>query len=74
MKKQSILYASAVSIALVASGAHAADADQQFGANPNLPEPQRGLLPNMTIPEPAPWDGENPPCPTATRSPRLPPT
>tara|TARA_B100002049_G_scaffold232939_1_gene212839 strand:- start:897 stop:2243 length:1347 start_codon:yes stop_codon:yes gene_type:complete len=63
MKKQSILYASAVSIALVASGAHAADADQQFGANPNLPEPQRGLLPNMTIPEPAPWDGEKPTVP-----------
>lgn len=63
MKTQRILYASAFSLALLAGGANAADSEQQFGANPNLPEPQRGLLPNMTIPEPAPWDGEKPSVP-----------
>ncbi|WP_423824161.1 PQQ-dependent sugar dehydrogenase [Salinisphaera sp. SPP-AMP-43] len=63
MKTQGILYASALSLALVAGGAQAADSEQQFGPNPNLPEPQRGLLPNMTIPEPADWGDQKPTVP-----------
>lgn len=63
MKTYNILYATALSVLLTAGGANAADSDQQFGANPNLPEPQRGLLPNMTIPEPAPWGDQKPTVP-----------
>ncbi|ROO25562.1 PQQ-dependent sugar dehydrogenase [Salinisphaera orenii] len=63
MKTQGILYATALSILLTAGTAHAADSEQQFGPNPNLPEPQRGLLPNMTIPEPAPWGDAKPTVP-----------
>ena len=35
----------------------------QYGANPNLPEPRRGLLPDMRIALPAAWDGELPAVP-----------
>ncbi|MES1950493.1 L-sorbosone dehydrogenase [Salinisphaera sp. S4-8] len=63
MKTQAILYSTAVAMALAAGSMQAADTAQQFGPNPNLPEPQRGLLPNMTIPEPAPWGDEKPTVP-----------
>src|SRR5690606_26219170 len=36
---------------------------QQYGANPELPEPTRGLLPSMTIAEPAPWGDLQPQVP-----------
>ncbi len=36
---------------------------EQYGANPTLPEPQRGLLPSMTIAEPTPWGNEIPTVP-----------
>ncbi|HEY8613108.1 MAG TPA: sorbosone dehydrogenase family protein [Roseomonas sp.] len=36
---------------------------QQHGANPNLPGPYRGLLPDMTIPRPAAWGNERPTVP-----------
>src|SRR5690554_3326568 len=35
----------------------------QYGPDPMLPDPQRGLLPDMNISEPAPWDGEQPTVP-----------
>lgn len=35
----------------------------QFGANPELPEPSRGLLPNMTISRPAQWGNDVPTVP-----------
>ncbi|MBM6584179.1 sorbosone dehydrogenase family protein [Microvirga sp. BT689] len=35
----------------------------QYGANPNLPEPQRGLLPSMKIPRPAKWGNDLPKVP-----------
>lgn len=35
----------------------------QYGANPELPEPKRGLLPNMTIAEPAEWGDRLPTVP-----------
>lgn len=38
-------------------------APPQYGANPELPEPQRGLLPDMTVPEPAPWGDHKPTVP-----------
>ncbi|WP_179589796.1 PQQ-dependent sugar dehydrogenase [Pigmentiphaga litoralis] len=36
----------------------------QVGADPQLPEPQRGLLPNMVIAKPAPWGDKVPVVPT----------
>ena len=38
-------------------------AEPQYGANPNLPEPQRGLLPAMTVPTPASWGDDLPTVP-----------
>jgi glucose/arabinose dehydrogenase len=35
----------------------------QRGPNPDLPEPRRGLLPDMTIPRPAAWGDERPAVP-----------
>lgn len=35
----------------------------QHGANPELPAPQRGLLPDMTIPRPAGWGEQRPTVP-----------
>lgn len=35
----------------------------RYGANPDLPEPQRGLLPTMTIPRPASFGDELPAVP-----------
>ncbi|MBU8539227.1 PQQ-dependent sugar dehydrogenase [Falsiroseomonas tokyonensis] len=35
----------------------------QRGANPQMPEPERGLLPNMTIPRPVGWGNEVPTVP-----------
>lgn len=35
----------------------------QFGPNPQLPQPDRGLLPNMTIAEPARWGDQQPTVP-----------
>ena len=36
---------------------------RQFGPNPTLPEKQRGLLPNMTIADPAGWGDRRPVVP-----------
>lgn len=38
-------------------------APEQYGANPHLPAPQRGLLPNMTIAKPAAWGDRLPTVP-----------
>ncbi|MGE0312229.1 MAG: sorbosone dehydrogenase family protein [Lautropia sp.] len=35
----------------------------QYGANPALPAPQRGLLPNMGIADPGPWGDRRPAVP-----------
>ncbi|QDP20377.1 PQQ-dependent sugar dehydrogenase [Sphingomonas xanthus] len=36
---------------------------ERFGANPELPEIERGLFPNMEIADPAGWDGDLPTVP-----------
>jgi glucose/arabinose dehydrogenase len=51
----------AVAIALSACGSDPSPV--QYGANPDLPEPQRGLLPAMTIPKPAAWGNDRPTVP-----------
>ncbi|WP_245215666.1 PQQ-dependent sugar dehydrogenase [Pararoseomonas baculiformis] len=53
-------------IGIAAIALSACDGDpgpQQYGATPNLPEPQRGLLPSMTIPRPANWGNDRPTVP-----------
>ncbi len=42
-------------------------APPEYGANPSLPEPHRGLLPSMTIAEPAPWGELRPTVPEGYR-------
>nr|WP_295710212.1 sorbosone dehydrogenase family protein [uncultured Halomonas sp.] len=60
--KLSPFYVAPLSLLLLASGA-SAQQSQQYGSDPTLPEPQRGLLPDMTIPEPAEWGDETPTVP-----------
>ena len=50
-------------IALTLSGCGSDSLPSQVGANPELPEPRRGLLPNMTISKPAQWGNEIPTVP-----------
>src|SRR5690554_6012919 len=47
--------AAALALALAACGASPEPIERQFGPDPDLPEPARGLLPNMTIAEPTEW-------------------
>ncbi|TAK38709.1 MAG: sorbosone dehydrogenase family protein [Lysobacteraceae bacterium] len=47
---------------LAACNSSAPDLDQ-YGANPELPAPDRGLLPNMTIAKPALWGDRKPTVP-----------
>ncbi|RBI68772.1 sorbosone dehydrogenase family protein [Vreelandella sulfidaeris] len=57
--KLTSLFAAPLSVLLVAGGA-SAQSEQDYGPNPDLPEPQRGLLPDMTVPEPAEWGDQLP--------------
>ena len=52
-------------VALVVLGACGGESPPpaQFGANPPLPQPERGLLPDMKIAEPAPWGDATPTVP-----------
>ncbi len=63
MKVSSVFYVSTLSVLLGVSGNTAAQSEQLYGADPTLPEPQRGLLPNMTVPEPAEWGDQQPVVP-----------
>nr|WP_241667130.1 sorbosone dehydrogenase family protein [Roseomonas nepalensis] len=58
---RAILLAGAAALAL--SACDDAPAAEQHGANPNLPAPHRGLLPDMTIPRPASWGNDRPTVP-----------
>ncbi|SPJ33771.1 PQQ-dependent sugar dehydrogenase [Kushneria phyllosphaerae] len=55
--------ATPLAMALLAGTTGALADTPQFGANPDLPEPQRGLLPNMGVPEQAPWNDLKPTVP-----------
>ncbi len=48
---------------LVLSACESDPAPIEYGPNPTLPEPQRGLLPDMTVSTPAPWGEELPQVP-----------
>jgi glucose/arabinose dehydrogenase len=61
---------SAFLLGLAAVALAACDGDpgpEQSGANPPLPAPQRGLLPDMTIPRPAAWGNDLPTVPQGYR-------
>ncbi len=62
MKRMNLLATTAAAILLAGcSGGNAPP--EQYGANPQLPTPQRGLLPNMTIAKPAAWGDRLPTVP-----------
>ncbi|UPQ82076.1 sorbosone dehydrogenase family protein [Pseudomonas knackmussii] len=63
MKHSSALSVLAMSVFLAACGADDQDSAQLYGANPKLPEPERGLLPSMKIAEPSPWGDAIPTVP-----------
>jgi glucose/arabinose dehydrogenase len=50
-------------IALGLAGCDSDDDSRRFGPNPTLPEAERGLLPNMTIADPAGWGDRRPVTP-----------
>jgi glucose/arabinose dehydrogenase len=54
---------SAGALAIAQSALDSGSEPQQYGPNPDLPEPQRGLLPTMTIPRPALWGDDLPTVP-----------
>lgn len=56
--------AALLGLALVLSACDdAGNGAQTLGPNPALPDPQRGVLPSMTIAEPAPWGNQKPTVP-----------
>ncbi len=63
MKHTHALSVLTISVLLSACGGNDQDAANRYGANPKLPEPERGLLPSMTIADPAPWGDAMPTVP-----------
>ncbi len=61
MTRTHLIAAAALAALLAACGAE--PEPPRFGPNPELPEPRRGLLPNMTIAEPAEWGDRQPTVP-----------
>ena len=57
------LNALALALVLGAGVANAQENAQQYGPEPKLPAPERGLLPSMKIAEPAPWGNQLPTVP-----------
>ena len=49
-----------VGLALVLAGCRGDTVSTQYGPNPELPAPQRGLLPDMVIAEPTAWGDQQP--------------
>ncbi len=48
---------------MLAAGSVSAQEFTRYGPNPTLPEPSRGLLPSMSVPEPAEWGDTLPTVP-----------
>ncbi len=66
MRKRYLIGAAALGLAaLAAVGGRAAP--DQIGPDPQLPAPERGLLPAMTIPRPVGWDDRRPTVPQGYR-------
>ncbi|MBU1330799.1 MAG: sorbosone dehydrogenase family protein [Gammaproteobacteria bacterium] len=63
MKSVSALTALSLALLLSGCGGDEPDRAQLLGADPKLPEPERGLLPSMKIAEPEPWGDQQPTVP-----------
>src|SRR5690606_253059 len=61
MMRSTLLLSGAIVLALSACGSK--PEPPQYGANPALPEPQRGLLPKMVVSRPAEWGDDRPAVP-----------
>ncbi|MFA5495944.1 MAG: sorbosone dehydrogenase family protein [Porticoccaceae bacterium] len=63
MRRSSIFASAILAVAMLsACGGNEPDT-AQYGPTPALPDPQRGLLPNMTIAKPAQWGDQQPAVP-----------
>lgn len=62
MNRLSVLAGAALSVLLL-SACGSDPNPAQYGSNPTLPNPQSGLLPDMTIARPAPWGEQKPTVP-----------
>ena len=60
--KRVILLAGVTAAALLAACSGEVE-PPQYGQNPNLPQPERGILPDMVIAEPAQWGDQRPTVP-----------
>ena len=63
MNRHGLPFAISLALLLGACGAEPQPIERQVGPNPELPEPHRGLLPNMTIASPAEWGEQLPVVP-----------
>lgn len=63
MKYFSPVSALTMALFLSACGNGGEDTAQQYGTDPKLPNPERGLLPSMTIAEPTEWGDQVPTVP-----------
>jgi glucose/arabinose dehydrogenase len=64
MRRAALLIGAA---ALVLTACDGDPGPEQHGANPQLPDPQRGLLPDMVIPKPTAWGDDRPTVPQGFR-------
>jgi glucose/arabinose dehydrogenase len=63
MNRRLLLSLSALSVALAACSGQKAPELKQFGNSPELPDPKRGVMPDMTIAQPTPWGDAVPTVP-----------
>ena len=63
MKTHLALTALPLALLLTACGEEPGSNQQFYGAQPDLPSPERGILPSMTIAEPTPWGDQRPTVP-----------
>ena len=68
MKPRTIVVLAACVALAACEGNDSFDQATQFGPNPELPQPRRGLLPNMAVPKVVGWkEGETPAVPQGFR-------
>ncbi|WP_313224198.1 PQQ-dependent sugar dehydrogenase [Stutzerimonas nitrititolerans] len=65
MRHSSTVTALTMALFLSACGGGEPDSAQLYGPDPQLPEPERGILPSMKIAEPAEWGDQLPTVPPA---------
>ncbi|AQZ33405.1 sorbosone dehydrogenase [Pseudomonas sp. LPH1] len=63
MKTAIALTALPLALLLTACGEEPGSNQQFYGAQPDLPSPERAILPSMTIAEPTPWGDQRPTVP-----------